>query len=138
MKCKQVLEQLSSYLDDELSSKKSQKIKIHLAKCEKCREEKDELLACGVAPIRQAHTQQVSKGFWDVIEKKLEKKELRDASAYWIGDIVSMRSGKILAVAASVLIAVSLVFFRADEVKTNDVETYLNEQIYFVCGFQLR
>jgi len=78
MKCKDINELLTSYLDEEVSPEERRQIKAHLALCQKCREEL-RLLASTRESLRQvlrarATEVEPSPQAWNLVRRRIESK----------------------------------------------------------------
>jgi anti-sigma factor (TIGR02949 family) len=74
MNCPDVTEKLGTYLDGELSAQDAEAVHAHLAECEGCRTQFDELQAL-VEPLQASRSAKAPPELWDAIEVRLDAEE---------------------------------------------------------------
>ncbi len=76
MVCKKISKELSSYLDNEVSLKKSQKIEKHLKRCANCSYRFEQLKKIHIL-TQKALFKEPKKGFYERLSPRLEEGEKR-------------------------------------------------------------
>jgi len=74
MKCPDVIQRLGTYLDGELPAQDAEAVRVHLAECERCRTQLDELQAV-VQPLQASRSVEAPPELWDAIEARLDAEE---------------------------------------------------------------
>ncbi|MGG1554549.1 anti-sigma factor family protein [Paenibacillus ferrarius] len=77
-------DQLSAYLDDELSAEEKQAVEMHLESCESCRALLDEWLALQVKVHDIFQFKQAPPAFEEIIMQTIEKNHQRTSGKRWL------------------------------------------------------
>jgi Putative zinc-finger len=117
MNCDMVREQLSAFMDDELSSETAAEVQLHLDVCESCAEELAQFKLLGEL-ARVSVKSSVALPSWDAIEQRLSRTEttVRLASNDHVNGVTesyrnvkwSTLAGAVIALAATVLLFAKL------------------------------
>jgi anti-sigma factor RsiW len=130
MKCPDIENIIQDYIDGELSQERVQHVREHLASCPHCKSY-EEAFRAAIKPLRAAEQLPVPESVWLNIKRAIppQKEPGYQPWALVLNVLLGERQRTIIALAASILLAIGLLVV-SDMLQTNKVVgSYLGEQL---------
>ncbi|MBU1862503.1 MAG: zf-HC2 domain-containing protein [Candidatus Omnitrophica bacterium] len=136
MKCNECRKFLAEYSDGEVNQKVHRTIEAHVSECPSCKRELELLMQVAVLPFRRAEREVPSPEVWKRIKATIASRGGSEGSSdrvVWLNNLFSLKNIKYLAVAASIVVLISVVALQRQITTRRTINEYLTEEAYFLA-----
>jgi|WetSurSiteA1Bulk_404760.scaffolds.fasta_scaffold08425_2 anti-sigma factor RsiW len=124
MDCTHCAEDLTAFLDGELSNTASERVRAHLQSCASCTEDLRSLREVGAFVALHSHELEPRPESWNLVRARINESTLAAPSRFW-----RFNYGQIAIATAAVVAALALGYMQYQQIQRQNLDKYIAQYV---------